>query len=148
MSTKSGLYASREGLWTLVLPTEEEQVELQQLIEDCKLLVRPQPQQRLVEILQGLVDRGAEALVLGCTDFPQLLPASWRPSAVLIDPLEELIELEPESKWPLASAIHISQALAPAEPDLAGRTTTWLHTLLKVDPMRATYYQHLLSQAA
>ena len=62
--------------------------------------------------------------------------------------VEELIELEPESKWPLATAIHIGQALAPADAALAGRTAEWLRTLLMVDPTRANYYNHLLASGS
>lgn len=58
--------------------------------------------------------------------------------------VEELMELEPESKWPLAAAIHIGKALSPVEPKLSVRCEEWLCTLLKVDPSRANYYRHLL----
>ena len=62
--------------------------------------------------------------------------------------VEELIELEPDSKWPLATAIHIGQALAPADEHVAGRTAEWLRTLLRVDPTRANYYKHLLASGS
>ena len=93
MSIHHGLYESAKGEWDLVLPTDFEQDELQRIIEDSKKDISPKPNLRLMTILDALVDRGAEALVLGCTDFPQLLQQGWRPEAVLIDPIDHLIEL-------------------------------------------------------
>jgi len=71
--------------------------------------------------------------------------------AVLKDELamvEELIDLEPESKWPLISAVHIGRILSENDPALTGRTSGWLSTLLQVDPTRAMYYRHLLGDQA
>jgi aspartate/glutamate racemase len=61
MSANSGLYASADGAWELVLPTEAEQDELQRMIEECKAAITPQGQPRLAVILDGLVARGAQA---------------------------------------------------------------------------------------
>ena len=63
----------------LGLADSSEQAELQRLIE-CKPLVLPTPQPRLA-IIERLVERDAEAVVLGCTDFPQLLLSGWSPAA-------------------------------------------------------------------
>jgi aspartate racemase len=93
MSTQAGLYASPDGDWELIVPTAAEQDELQRMIETSKADIIPKVQPRLVEILDGLAARGAEALVLGCTDFPQMLPHDYRPAATLIDPIDCLIDL-------------------------------------------------------
>merc|ERR1719474_2701 len=88
-----GLYTASKGEWELVLPTESEQDELQRMIEDSKSVIRPKVNDRMMEILEALTERGAEVLVLGCTDFGTLIPRDWRPKAVVMDPIDNLIEL-------------------------------------------------------
>ena len=62
------------------------------------------------------------------------------PEAVLADELaavEELLELEPDCKWPLLSAALLAAALGRREESQAR-----LEACRRVDPFRAAYYEH------
>ena len=68
-------------------------------------------------------------------------------TAVLSDELamiEDLLELEPESKWPLAAAVFLGKALAVVRPGSDERVSEHLRSLQRVDPTRVQYYAHLL----
>ena len=51
--------------------------------------------------------------------------------------VDELLELEPDAKWPLATAAFLGRALGDRPADVESR----LVELKRVDPMRARYYE-------
>lgn len=53
--------------------------------------------------------------------------------------VNELIEIEPDCKWPLATATFIGQELRLGPEAL----TEQLRTLQRIDPMRHQFYAHL-----
>ena len=79
-------------------------------------------------------------------------PARPRPSeqhaALLRDELamvDELVELEPDSKWPLATAVFLAAKLRGDDPAVDSLAEERLAALGRVDPPRAPYYAHQLS---
>lgn len=71
--------------------------------------------------------------------------AAVAPEAVLLDELsavEELLELEPECKWPLLSAALLATALGRG-----GEATARFEACRRVDPFRAAYYDHQMAGA-
>lgn len=115
-TAQSSLYAHSE--YQLVLPSDEEQAQIQQLIVAEKATLEPTVSPFLLQVLRSLVRRGAEALILGCTDFATLLPPQDAASSAtappgyeaglseqvggvpIIDPLAELLR---------AAAAHVLQ---------------------------------------
>lgn len=71
--------------------------------------------------------------------------AAVAPEAVLLDELsavEELLELEPECKWPLLSAALLATALGRG-----GEASARFEACRRVDPFRAAYYDHQMAGA-
>ena len=64
----------RSDICKFIIPSPAEQQVVQAAIEDCKVLTSVSPQSQLVPIIAALKQRGAEAIILGCTDLPSLLP--------------------------------------------------------------------------
>lgn len=58
-----------------IIPEEGERQEVHDVIfkELCAGIVRPESKARLLAIVDGLVSRGAEGVVLGCTEIPLII---------------------------------------------------------------------------
>jgi aspartate racemase len=74
---KQGFYVSKmaeEGLDVLV-PEELDQADTHRIIYDelCCDIIKPQSRQRYEDIARRLIDRGADSLILGCTEVGMLL---------------------------------------------------------------------------
>jgi amino-acid racemase len=69
-----GRLAEKHGFEVLV-PNEEERAAVHSIIYDelCLGDVRPQSRSRFVEIIRNLSARGAEGVILGCTEIPLLV---------------------------------------------------------------------------
>ena len=71
-----------------------------------------------------------------------------------IDAIEQLFELEPESKWCAISLAHLHTRLAALYPDQEkanghkGKANTLLHKLIDLDPDRSARYRDLLEGKA
>lgn len=68
-------------------------------------------------------------------------------TTVLQEQLEnarQLVEIEPDSKWPLLTTALLMSALQ--DPKFANETLAVLDTLIKVDPYRKNYYEDLKSK--
>jgi aspartate racemase len=90
-TVRAGLYArafDRYGVQTLV-PGEPDQAATDALIAAIKAGPRPEHRAPAVELVAALAARGAEVVVLGCTELPLVLPADAAPVPVL-DPTEVL----------------------------------------------------------
>ena len=76
----------------VIVPDEEEQSRVMELIfafkygEDVK-----QVRDRMIPIAESLIGRGAQALVMGCTEVPVIL-AGYQPPVPLIDPNQIIAE--------------------------------------------------------
>ena len=75
-------------------------------------------QPRLAASLDGLAARGAEALVLGCTDFPQLLPAGSGPCRRLVEILRARVA-SPSNRLPprIAGTAGVPAGVAACQQD-------------------------------
>jgi aspartate racemase len=64
----------RSGIAALV-PEPDEQLRVHEVIfqELCRGEIRPDSRRLFLEIIEGLRSRGAEGIVLGCTEIPLLL---------------------------------------------------------------------------
>lgn len=90
--TEQPFYAERmaaRGV-EVVVPDEAERIEVQEIIfgELCAGVFKPESAQRLVEISRGLLERGAQGIVLGCTELelvvlPGMLDAPLFPTTEL-----------------------------------------------------------------
>ena len=74
---EDGFYTERlneKGL-EVVLPDSEEKDFIHKVIfsELCKGIMREESKNRFVEIIEKLVSRGAEGIILGCTEIPLLV---------------------------------------------------------------------------
>ena len=63
------------GIDVLVPEKKEVLVELQRIIEEELTygVVKPESKKYVLNVIKGLVDRGAEGVVLGCTEFPLMI---------------------------------------------------------------------------
>jgi aspartate racemase len=59
----------------VLVPEEQEQERINEVIfgELCRGRVRPESREEFVEIIGGLAARGAQGVVLGCTEIPLLV---------------------------------------------------------------------------
>ena len=86
-----GLYESDD--YELLIPLPAEQETITRLIhENEKSLGEPHAPE-FVSIVQSLALRGAECLIIGCTDLTLMLPPAAREIIPVLDPMDELIEL-------------------------------------------------------
>src|SRR5512140_214798 len=78
-----GRLAEKHGLKVLV-PDETGRTTVHDVIykELAHGLVRPESRQAYVEVIEGLVKRGAEGVILGCTEIPMLIGAKDGPVPV------------------------------------------------------------------
>jgi aspartate racemase len=62
----------------VVVPSEDEQDVIHQIIYDelCRGEIRDSSRQSCLEIIEKLIERGAEGIVLGCTELPLLIRLS------------------------------------------------------------------------
>ncbi len=92
--TMSGTYAAPELMKRagveVIVPTNDEQEYIDRVIRDelVKLDLRPESRQGYIDIIDKLVERGAEGVVLGCTEIPLLITQKDHPSVPLFDTLE------------------------------------------------------------
>jgi amino-acid racemase len=58
-----------------IIPEEGERQEVHDIIfkELCAGIIRPESKERLKEIMAGLTSRGAQGIVLGCTEIPLII---------------------------------------------------------------------------
>lgn len=69
-----GRLAQKYGL-TVMIPDEDDREAIHQIIyqELCRGLINPTSRQRAIESIHRLVDRGAEGIILGCTELELLI---------------------------------------------------------------------------
>jgi aspartate racemase len=62
----------------VVVPAKDEQDVIHQIIYDelCRGKIRDSSRQSCLEIIEKLTERGAEGVILGCTELPLLIPPS------------------------------------------------------------------------
>lgn len=93
---------NRHGIGVLVPEAEEDQQRMNRIIfeELCRGEVRPESRAFFLETMESLGRRGAEGIVLGCTEIP-------------------LLVREGDSKWPLfnTTLLHAERALQEAVGD-------------------------------
>jgi len=82
-----GLYENEE--YELLVPLPEEQKILTRLIFE-KTLGNPL---EIVQIIRSLANRGAECIIIGCTDLGAMLLPEAREIIPVLDPMNELINL-------------------------------------------------------
>ena len=82
------LFTEKHGLEVLV-PSEKEQVEIDRVIFDelSMPVFREESRQYYLEVVDGLRARGAEGIILGCTEIPLLVKQEHRPNLPLFDTL-------------------------------------------------------------
>jgi len=86
-----GLYESEK--YELLTPLSEEQEIITKLIIDnSKMLGEPYCEE-LVTIVNSLVSRGAQAVIIGCTDLTSLIPKTVKNIVFFLDPMSELVRL-------------------------------------------------------
>ncbi|CEJ90129.1 hypothetical protein VHEMI05933 [[Torrubiella] hemipterigena] len=88
---KKRLLEKAEGLQEVVVPESDEIDHLQNKVMPEVAAGKVSEEQRLwmVNMTKKLVERGAEAVVLGCTDFQFIIKAKDVGEGVLIDTMEE-----------------------------------------------------------
>lgn len=82
-------FGSRFGI-TIVVPTEEEQTYIDDVIfnELAKSQFTDESRHGYLNIVDKLVSRGAQGVILGCTEIPLLIEQKDRPSIPLFNTLE------------------------------------------------------------
>ena len=83
----------------VVVPAEDEQAVVHRIIYDelCRGKIRDSSRQSCLEIIEKLTKRGAEGIVLGCTELPLLV----RPDVILV-PVFDTMRLHAEAAVELA----------------------------------------------
>lgn len=83
----------------LVVPVEDEQATVHRIIYDelCRGKIRDSSRQSCLDIIEKLIERGAEGIVLGCTELPLLI----RPGDVQV-PVFDTMRLHAEAAVELA----------------------------------------------
>jgi len=94
----------RERLWEqsgveVLVPGEEERAMIHQIIYDelCQEEIKDSSRRACIDIINGLVEQGAEGIVLGCTELPLLI----RPSDIDV-PLFDTTRLHAEAAVKMA----------------------------------------------
>ena len=79
-------YAERFGI-EVIAPDESEQAEVDRVIFDelVKRDLRPESKERYLDIVDGLRARGAEGVILGCTEIFLLISQGDRPDFPMFD---------------------------------------------------------------
>lgn len=85
------LLAKADGLTDIILPNQDEIVELQRIVakELAYGLVKDETRAWMTALVKKLQSQGAEAVVLACTDFQFVVSEEDVGKGVLIDTLEE-----------------------------------------------------------
>ncbi len=70
----SGRLMEKFGI-EVVVPEEEERKVVHNIIYDelCRGIIREESREAYIQIIEGLKDRGAEGVILGCTEIPLLI---------------------------------------------------------------------------
>jgi aspartate racemase len=86
-------YKLNKAGWSCIVPSKEEMDTLVQpaidLIKGGKLL---ESQLLLMKVIHSLIDRGASAVVLGCTELPLAIKISSENSVPLINSIDRLVK--------------------------------------------------------
>ena len=86
-------YKLNKAGWSCIVPTKEEMNTLVQpaidLIKGGKLLEAQLP---LMKVIHSLIDRGAQAVVLGCTELPLAIKISSENGVPLINSIDSLVK--------------------------------------------------------
>lgn len=83
-------YFEKNHQITLIAPDEQEKQDIHRIIyeELCRGEVRDTSRLRYIEIMRSLEARGAESIILGCTEIGLLLTQSDYPTLALLDSTE------------------------------------------------------------
>jgi aspartate racemase len=86
-------YKLNKGGWSCIVPTKEEMDTLVQpaidLIKAGKVLEAQLP---IMKVVHSLIDRGAQAVVLGCTELPLAIQISTENGIPLINSIDSLVK--------------------------------------------------------
>jgi aspartate racemase len=94
-SARSGLYPRYAGSTQLLLPDDRQQDHLQSAIYAVKGTVGERlaaAKARVLEIAASLRGRGAEGIILGCTELPLLVAQADMPDLPLFDSTDVLVD--------------------------------------------------------
>jgi aspartate racemase len=93
-------YREKFGIEILV-PEEAEQVEVDCIIFDelCRGRFLAESKARYLAIVDGLLERGAEGVILGCTEIPLLIGQADRPAVPMFD--TAALHVEAAMEWAL-----------------------------------------------
>ena len=82
-------YAERFGVEVLVPPTADQDV-VDRIIFDelCRGRFLPESKARYLACVDGMMARGAEGVILGCTEIPLLISQADRPAVPMFDTVE------------------------------------------------------------
>ena len=131
------VHGARDGA---VGPAYEEQLRNELTLLRSAFFTAPEDQsawfyQRWLFSELGLTAAGGDG---GGTAPSESLAALMRDELAV---LTELLELEPDCKWPLAAATFLGDALGES-----AQTERLLRELSRVDPMRKAHYEHMLAR--
>lgn len=86
---EAGIYHKAVGKLELIIPDENEQRIVVKAIHGIKIGTRRKPRSNILTIAKALVEKGAEAIIAGCTEIPLVLNQKDL-SVPLIDTLQVL----------------------------------------------------------
>ena len=93
---ESGLYQyhlNRQG-WECIVPSKEEMAGLvTPAINLIKANQFREPQMLLIKAIHSLIDRGAEAIVLGCTELPLVIRLSSEEGIPIVNSIDSLVNI-------------------------------------------------------
>ena len=92
---QSGLYERYAGDVNLMVPTDDERERIHRAIYAVKAGARPDEgtgKRTLLEIITGYRERGAEGVILGCTETPLLVSQKDMPEFPVFDSTDILVE--------------------------------------------------------
>ncbi len=92
---QSGLYERYAGDVNLMVPTDDEREHIHRAIYAVKAGARPDEgtgKRTLLEIITGYRERGAEGVILGCTETPLLVSQKDMPEFPVFDSTDILVE--------------------------------------------------------
>jgi len=90
-----GLYQNHLGKlgWDCIVPSQEEMDTLvQPAIDLIKAGKIPESQPLLVTVIQNLIDRGAKAVVLGCTELPLAIRITEEEGVPIVNSIDSLVK--------------------------------------------------------
>jgi aspartate racemase len=86
-------YMLNKSGWNCITPTKEEMDTLvQPAIDLIKAGNIQQSQSMLVNVMQNLIDRGAKAIVLGCTEIPLAIKITTLESVPIVNSTDSLVK--------------------------------------------------------